>query len=188
MDTRCWFIIFILSQFHSVYRRKFFANGDSFASIAQMKQIVDLEMKLGQSLERFVELEKSRLEKVKQFSKSVKEAMNQVQLEGPKSLENPATSYAVIKRFANGWTELGNFLEKDYSSGKDNHYTIRPNCFSVKCQRENIVWVGSFGLDLGRNDQTGPEFQLKRNCKFSFLSVSDFSRKSCGRIVYTNKQ
>lgn len=155
MDTRCWFIIFILSQFHSLYRRKFFANGDSFASIAQMKQIVDLEMKLGQSLERFVELEKSRLEKVKQFSKSVKEAINQVQLEGPKSLENPATSYAVIKRFANGWTELGNFLEKDYSSGKDNHYTIRSNCFSVKCQRENIVWVGSFGLDLGRHDQTG---------------------------------
>lgn len=112
MDTRCWFIIFILSQFHSLYRRKFFANGDSFASIAQMKQIVDLEMRLGQSLERFVELEKSRLEKVKQFSKSVKEAMNQVQLEGPKSLENPATSYAVIKRFANGWTELGNFFRE----------------------------------------------------------------------------
>lgn len=96
---RCLYIILLLALFESMRRRRFFVKGDSYASIAEMEHVVNLEMKLGQSLERFVELEKSRLDKVKEFSKSVKEAMNQVKKEGSKSLENPATSYATIKRF-----------------------------------------------------------------------------------------
>lgn len=166
MDTRCWFIIFILSQFHSLYRRKFFANGDSFASIAQMKQIVDLEMRFGQSLERFVELEKSRLEKVKQFSKSVKEAMNQVQLEGPKSLENPATSYAVIKRFANGWTELGNFLEKDYSS--DLQHLLKSNKWQFPTHKEDLLGA------------MAAMFRLQDTYNISAVDMADNNIIGCG--------
>lgn len=127
MGMRCLYIILLLALFESMRRRRFFVKGDSYASIAEMEHVVNLEMKLGQSLERFVELEKSRLDKVKEFSKSVKEAMNQVKKEGSKSLENPATSYATIKRFANGWTELSKFLEKDYSNGKYNQYMMKPN-------------------------------------------------------------
>lgn len=83
-----------------------------------MTEVVNLEMKLGESLGKFVELEKKRLQQIKQFADSVKEATNQVKIEGLKSLENPTTTYALIKRFANGWSELGKFLDKDYSNGK----------------------------------------------------------------------
>lgn len=79
---------------------------------------MNLEMKLGESLEKFVELEKKRLQQIKQFAESVMEATNRVKIEGLKFLENPTATYAIIKRFANGWSELGKFLVKDYSNGK----------------------------------------------------------------------
>ena len=117
MGTR-WLCIILFLAFCRSFRRTFFAKGDRYASIAEMEQIVNLEMELGESLEKFVELEKKRLQQIKQFAESVKEATNQVKIEGLKSLESPTTTYALIKRFANGWSELGKFLEKDYSNGK----------------------------------------------------------------------
>ncbi|KAL9962659.1 hypothetical protein ACROYT_G031780 [Oculina patagonica] len=81
-----------------------------------MEQIVNLEVKLGESLEKYVELEKKRLQQIKQFAESVKEATNRVKTDGIKTLENPTSTYAIIKRFANGWSEIGKFLDKDYSN------------------------------------------------------------------------
>lgn len=113
MGTR-WLCIILFLAFCRSFRRTL---GDSYASIAEMTEVVNLEMKLGESLEKFVELEKKRLQQIKQFADSVKEATNRVKIEGLKSLENPTTTYALIKRFANGWSELGKFLDKDYSNG-----------------------------------------------------------------------
>jgi len=113
METRLFFIL-LLSALGS-FQRKFFVTADSFASIAQLEKIVDLEMKLSDSLEKFVELERKRLTKIKKFAESVSEGANLVKTEGIKVLENPITSYAVIKRFANGWTELRDVLSHDYS-------------------------------------------------------------------------
>lgn len=121
MGIQYLYIILALALCRS-FRRTFLVNADSYASLAQMEQIVNLEMKLGESLAKFVELEKKRLDKIKQFSKSVKEATDQVKTEGMKSIENPATSYAIIKRFANGWTELSKFLDKDYANGKLHYF------------------------------------------------------------------
>jgi len=115
METRLFFIL-LLSALGS-FQRKFFVTADSFASIAQLEKIVDLEMKLSDSLEKFVELERKRLIKIKRFAESVSEGANLVKTEGIKALENPITSYAVIKRFANGWTELRDVLSHDYSHG-----------------------------------------------------------------------
>lgn len=118
MDTRRVYFLLLLFTVCGSIRRKFFAAADSFASIAQLEEVVNLEIQLGESLDKFVELEKKRLDKIKQFAKSVKEATELVKTDGIKSLGNPITTYAVIKRFANGWTELSEFLSKDYSKGK----------------------------------------------------------------------
>lgn len=123
MVTRYLYIIFLLAVCRS-FRRTLFARGDSYASIAEMEQIVNLEVKLGESLEKYVELEKKRLQQIKQFAESVKEATNRVKTDGIKTLENPTSTYAIIKRFANGWSEIGKFLDKDYSNGKY-HYFVR---------------------------------------------------------------
>ena len=121
MGTRCLYIIFALAVCRS-FRQTLFASGDSYASIAEMKQVVNLELKLGESLERYVELEKKRLQQIKQFAESVKEATNRVKIEGIKTLENPTSTYAIIKRFANGWSEIGKFLDKDYSNGEFHYF------------------------------------------------------------------
>lgn len=118
MDTRRlgFTIVYILT---SLPRQNALAKADSFASIAQLQEIVNLEAKLSESLETFVKLEKDRLRKIKQFSESVKEATELVKSKGENyGLENPLTSYAVIKRFANGWSELSAYLNKDYTQGK----------------------------------------------------------------------
>ena len=110
------FFILLLAALGS-FRQKFLTTADSFASIAQLEQIVDLEKKLSDSLEKFVELERKRLDKIKKFAESVREGVHLVKSEGIKALENPITSYTVVKRFANGWSELRNFLSHDYSQG-----------------------------------------------------------------------
>ena len=117
MDKRCLYV-FITLVVCGNFRRKFFTAADSFASIAQLQQIVNLEMKLGESLERFVELEKKRLDTIKQFAKRVREGTELVKSDGIEALGNPTSTYAIIKRFANGWTELSDFLNKDYSQGR----------------------------------------------------------------------
>ena len=117
MDTRIFYIIFFIAISGS-FRRKFYATADSFASIAQLEEIVNLEMQLSESLEKFAELEKKRLDMIKQFAESVREATELVKNDGYEALENPIASYAVIKRFANGWSELSDFLSKDNSQGK----------------------------------------------------------------------
>ena len=119
MDTRLRSIVvfqFILANF---LPRNFLAKADSFASISQLQKIVNLETKLSESLETFVKLEKNRLDKIKNFAENVKEATELVKRNGVSyPLENPMTSYALIKRFANGWSELSEFLNRDYSQGK----------------------------------------------------------------------
>ncbi|XP_068706058.1 prolyl 4-hydroxylase subunit alpha-1-like [Montipora foliosa] len=116
MDTRLRSIVvfqFILANF---LPRNFLAKADSFASISQLQEIVNLETKLSESLETFVKLEKNRLDKIKNFAENVKEATELVKRNGVSyPLENPMTSYALIKRFANGWSELSEFLNRDYS-------------------------------------------------------------------------
>ena len=118
MDTRrLGFIIFYILT--SLSRQNVLVKADSFASIAQLQEIVNLEAKLSESLETFVKLEKDRLQKIKQFSESVKDATELVKGNGQNyDLENPLTSYAVIKRFAHGWSELSAYLNKDYTQGK----------------------------------------------------------------------
>lgn len=118
MATQLCRILTFLAMVASL-RRRFYATADSFASIAQLERIVDLEMALTEKLEKFVELEKNRLDKIKQFAESVREATDLVKTDGMKVLENPTTTYAIIKRFANGWSELGDFLSKNYSHGKN---------------------------------------------------------------------
>ena len=125
MDTRYLYIILVLAVCRS-FRRTLFARGDRYASIAEMEQVVNLEIKLGESLEKFVELEKKRLQQIKQFAKSVKEATDRVKTEGTETLESPTSTYATIKRFANGWSEIGKFLDKDYSNGKSHHFVQLP--------------------------------------------------------------
>lgn len=117
MNTRLFSIIIFMAISGS-FRRKFWATADSFASIAQLEEIVTLEMRLSESLEKFVELEKKRLDMIKQFAESVREATELVKIDGYNALENPIVSYTVIKRFANGWSELSDFLSKDNSQGK----------------------------------------------------------------------
>lgn len=102
----------------SLSRQNVLVTADSFASIAHLQEIVNLEGKLSESLETFVKLEKDRLKKIKQFSESVKKATELVKGNGENGLENPLTSYAIIKRFANGWSELSAYLNKDYTQGK----------------------------------------------------------------------
>lgn len=139
MGTR-WLCIILFLAFCRSFRRTFFAKGDRYASIAEMEQIVNLEMELGESLEKFVELEKKRLQQIKQFAESVKEATNQVKIEGLKSLESPTTTYALIKRFANGWSEIGKFLEKDYSNGKYRYDRQRLNFFNYTLLGFSYFW------------------------------------------------
>lgn len=117
MDRR-YLNVFIFLAVCGNFRRKLSVAGDSFASIAQLEKIVNLEIQLGESLERFLEQENKRLQEIKQFAKRVKEATELVKKDGMKVLENPTATYAVIKRFANGWTELAGFLSKDYSQSK----------------------------------------------------------------------
>lgn len=117
MDRR-YLYVFIFLAVCGNFRRKLSVAGDSFASIAQLEKIVSLEIQLGESLERFLEQENKRLQEIKQFAKRVKEATELVKKDGMKVLENPTATYAVIKRFANGWTELAGFLSKDYSQSK----------------------------------------------------------------------
>lgn len=126
MATQYLYIILLLAVCQS-FRRTLFTRGDSYASIAEMEQIVNLEVKLGESLEKYVELEKKRLQQIKQFAESVKEATNRVKTDGIKTLENPTSTYAIIKRFANGWSEIGKFLDKDYSNGKHHYFVQLPN-------------------------------------------------------------
>lgn len=117
MDRR-YLCAFIFLAVCGNFRRKLSVAGDSFASIAQLEKIVNLEIQLGESLERFLEQENKRLQEIKQFAKRVKEATELVKKDGMKVLENPTATYAVVKRFANGWTELAGFLSKDYSQSK----------------------------------------------------------------------
>lgn len=133
MGTR-WLCIILFLAFCRSFRRTL---GDSYASIAEMTEVVNLEMKLGESLEKFVELEKKRLQQIKQFADSVKEATNRVKIEGLKSLENPTTTYALIKRFANGWSELGKFLDKDYSN--DIKDLLKSNKWQFPTYNEDLI-------------------------------------------------
>lgn len=43
--------------------------------------------------------------------------MNWVKIEGLKFFENLIIMYVFIKRFVNGWSEFGKFLDKDYLNG-----------------------------------------------------------------------
>lgn len=117
MNARLFSVIIFMAISGS-FRWKFWATADSFASIAQLEEIVNLELRLTESLEKFVELEKKRLDMIKQFAESIREATELVKIDGYNALENPIVSYAVIKRFANGWSDLSGFLSKDNSLGK----------------------------------------------------------------------
>lgn len=110
------FFIFLLAALGS-FRQTFLTTADSFASTAQLEQIVNLEKKLGDSLEEIIELERKQLTKIKKFAESVREGVNLVKSDGIKALENPIASYALIKRFANGWRELRDFFSYDYWQG-----------------------------------------------------------------------
>ena len=117
MAARHLLVLLILMAVWRIFHIKFFAKADTFASLAQMEQIVSLEIELGESLRRFVSSERKRLEKIKDFAEGVREAIDEFKTAGLKVLENPIVTYSTIKRFAYGWTELDNFLRKDNPKG-----------------------------------------------------------------------
>jgi len=90
-------------------------KGNVYTSIAHMEPLIDIEARLVEIASEYLNKERRKLGELKQFAKSVEEAMTLSKDEPLKYLGNPVNSYLIIKRFTSGWKELASRLQIDDS-------------------------------------------------------------------------
>lgn len=88
-------------------------TGNIYTAIAHMEPLIDIEGRLIDLAREYIQKERKKLDGLKQFAQSVREAMELSKDEPLKYLGNPVNSYLIIKRFTSGWRELASRLEVD---------------------------------------------------------------------------
>ncbi|XP_062509259.1 prolyl 4-hydroxylase subunit alpha-1-like isoform X2 [Corticium candelabrum] len=94
----------------------FSASGELFSAIAHMENLVAAEQDLAQSLDRYLDAEQARLERVKAIARFVTNISKEANVNVDRYLGHPVNAYRLLRRFMSDWSTVENLVVRPATS------------------------------------------------------------------------
>lgn len=93
-------------------------SGAAFTAMTRLRDLALMEKTLVYSLNKFIDAEKSKLEKIVKIAERVKNSLGARSVADPDEIfSSPVEVYALLKRFVYPWKDLQIFLTTNESKG-----------------------------------------------------------------------
>ena len=92
------------------------AVGEIFSAVSHMENLVDAELKLSQSLGRYIEVEEARLNRIRTLGRLLSNVSSQANADIRRYLGHPVNAYRLLRRFISDWQEVENLVVQPATS------------------------------------------------------------------------
>ena len=86
------------------------AAGEMFSAMAHMEKLVTAEKELAFSLDRYLQAEEERLDKIKAIARVVSNVSEAANADVQRYLGHPVNAYRLLRRFTSDWNEIENLV------------------------------------------------------------------------------
>jgi len=99
-------------------------SAEIFSALSHTEKLLSIEHELSDSLEKYIQEQEIRLQKLKSFSNQVQRTVQLAKESGAKFLGHPVNSFLMIKRFVIEWPAIENILTEE-NVAEGTYVTVR---------------------------------------------------------------